>query len=135
MPGLKGIDICERARDALSAAGLKGASVKRLDALTGRGGIVVRLMPSTTQRTYYNGSRDVLCYFQVVSKRRDPLQAMNDCQAAEETVPMADLASRNGSYEISGPAEVDSVAQEVAVGHDGMHVWAVRFRASITVRR
>ena len=134
MAGLKGVDICERARDALVEAGFADVHARRLDALTGREGVVVRLMPSTTQRTYYSGARDVTCYFQVVSKRRDPLQAMNDCHAAAEALPLADLASRNGSYEVSGPAEVDQDAQEVAADQ-GMHVWAARFRVAMTVRR
>lgn len=130
-----GIDICERARDTLEAAGMRGVLVRRLGALSGREGAVVRLMPSATVATYYDGTRDVELPLQVVSVRRDPLAAMADCDLASEVLPLADLASANGSYDLAGPVETDGQPEDSGVTDNGMHVWTVRFRALATCPR
>lgn len=133
MASLNGIDICERARDALAAAGMDDVHVRRLDALTGREGVVVRLMPSRTVRSYYDGTRDVACTFQALAKYRDALRAMNAVDEVAEVLRHADLSSANGSYSLAGQPEQQGYPEEVAVAEDGMHVWAARFSADITV--
>ena len=135
MSGTMGIDICERARDALAGAGMDPVLVRRLDALSGREGAVVRLMPSATVATYYDGTRDVLLSLQLVSVRRDPLEAMADCDLAMDVLPLADLGSANGSYELAGPVEADGQPEDAGVADNGMHVWTARFRAIATCGR
>ena len=132
--GTAAVDICERARDALVAAGAGKVLVRRLDGLSGREGVVVRPMPGTVVSSYYDGSRDVVLRFQVVVKRRSPVEAMDWCDAAVAAILGADLSSANGSYDLAGPAWVEEDAQEVALGDDEMHVWAVRFGAAATRR-
>lgn len=120
------VDICERAVDALRAAGVVDARGTRIGALTGKDGIVVRLMPPTTLARYFDGSRRLQLTLQVISKRLDATEAMADCEHASGILMGADLASANGSYELATAPEVDGDIEQLALDADLRHVYAVR---------
>lgn len=124
------IDICERAVEALRAAGVE-VTGQRLDRITGKDGTVVRMMPPRTVATYFDGSRRIDCTLQVISKSLDPVEAMAECERASDALRAADLSSANGSYEVAAPAEPDGDIEELAVGTDRRHVWAVRLIVQI----
>lgn len=125
-----GIDICERAAEALRAAGIE-AQARPLARLDGKDGTVVRLMPSVTRRQYMDGRRLLDCYVQVVSKSLDEYGAMETCDEAARVLRSADLASANGSYELCGLAEQDGDVERLGVGTDRRFVWGVRLVAKI----
>lgn len=124
------IDICTRAVDALKAAGI-AALGQRIDHITGKDGVVVRTMPPRTVATYFDGSRRIDMTLQVIAKSLDPVEAMAACERASDILRAADLSSANGSYELAAPAEPDGDMEEITVGTDRRHVWAVRLVAQI----
>lgn len=127
------IDICEVAARALRGAGID-AQARLLSAVDGKDGVVVRLMPSVTRRTYMDGRRQLDCRVQVVAKSLDEYGAMDLCERAARALCSEVLASDNGSYEVVGLAEQDGDVERLAVGTDRRHVWAVRVVAKI-IRR
>ncbi len=127
------IDICERAVDALRRAGIDALG-QRLDRVTGKDGVVVRMMPPRTVASYFDGSRRIDCTLQVIAKSLDPVEAMAECERAADAIRAADLSSANGSYELAdqaSPAEPDGDIEELAVGTDRRHVWAARLVVQI----
>lgn len=128
------VDLCERARDALLAAGMRGVHAERLDRVKGKDGVVVRPLPPAVRREYYDGTRLVDYRFQVVAKSLDAIEAMGLCDEALRALRSADLASGNGSYEAVGRPEPDGDVEELAVGEDGRHVWAARLVQKIRRR-
>lgn len=129
----EGIDLCDRAVDALREAGMDVLG-QRIDRITGKDGTVVRMMPPRTLAEYFDGSRRVNATLQVIAKRLDPVEAMAECERASEVLRGSDLDSANGSYEVAVPAEPDGDMEELAVGSDRRHVWAVRLAVQI-IRR
>nr|UWH96134.1 MAG: hypothetical protein [Bacteriophage sp.] len=71
------IDICARAVEELKSAGMDVLG-QRIDRMTGKDGIVVRMMPPRTVATYFDGSRRVNCTLQVIAKNLDPIEAMSE---------------------------------------------------------
>ena len=127
------IDICERAVDALKKAGIDALG-QRIDRITGKDGVVVRMMPPRTVATYFDGTRRIDCTLQVIAKSLDPIEAMAACECAVEALRSADLSSANGSYELADPAypaEPDGDVEELAVGTDRRHAWAARLVVQI----
>lgn len=127
------IDICERAVDALKKAGIDALG-QRIDRITGKDGVVVRMMPPRTVATYFDGTRRIDCTLQVIAKSLDPIEAMAACERAVEALRAADLSSVNGSYELADPAypaEPDGDVEELAVGTDRRHAWAARLVVQI----
>lgn len=131
---MEGIDICEVAAGALRAAGMEGVTTQPLSRLDGKDGVVVRLMPSVTRRTYMDGRRQLDCYVQVIAKGLDEYGPMELCDEAARVLRSADLSSTNGSYEACGAAEQDGDVERLAIGTDRRHVWAVRLVTKI-IRR
>ena len=127
------IDICERAVDALKKAGIDALG-QRIDRITGKDGVVVRMMPPRTVATYFDGTRRIDCTLQVIAKSLDTIEAMAACERAVEALRSADLSSANGSYELADPAypaEPDGDVEELAVGTDRRHAWAARLVVQI----
>lgn len=124
------IDICDRAADALRKAGIEVLG-QRIDRLTGKDGSVVRMMPPRTLARYFDGSRRMEATVQFIAKRLDPTEAMAECERASDALQAADLESANGSYRLVSQAEPDGDMEELAVGADRRHVWAVRLTAQI----
>lgn len=121
-----GIDVLDRAVAALRAAGVAEAQARPLSRLDGKDGVVVRMMPPITRRTYFDGSRMVDCPLQVIAKSLDELAAMETCEKAARILCSADLSSANGSYRSIDGAEPDGGAERLSVGSDGRFVWAAR---------
>lgn len=125
------IDICEVAARLLREAGIASARAQPLTAIDKKDGVVVRLMPSVTRRTYMDGSRLLDCYVQVVAKSLDEYEPMDACERAARVLTSSDLSSENGSYEIVGLADQDGDVERLGIGTDRRHVWAVRIVAQI----
>lgn len=127
------IDICDVAAEALRDGGIDGAKALPLSRLDKKTGVVVRLMPLVTRRTYMDGSRQLDCYLQVVAKGDvgDEYGPMDTCERAARVLCAADLSSRNGSYVLCGDAEQDGDVERLGIGTDGRHVWASRVVAKI----
>lgn len=125
------IDICEVAAAALRAAGMAEAKAQPLTSLDRKDGVVVRLMPPVTRRTYMDGSRLIDCTMQVIAKGLDEYAPMDACERAARVLTGADLSSANGSYEAVGLAEQDGDVERLGIGADRRHVWAVRVREQI----
>ena len=126
------VDICERACDALRDAGMADVRGTRMNALSGKDGLVVRQMPPVTLARYMDGTRRVELRVQVVSKRLDPVEAMSDCERAASALQDADLSSANGSFELVGAPEVDGDTEQLALDADLRHVFAVRLACQAT---
>ncbi len=130
----EGIDICDRAAEALRAAGIDAVLTQRIDRITGKDGVLVRMMPPSTVATYFDGTRRINCTLQVIAKSLDPTEAIAICDKACDVLKTADLTSKNGSYELADPAypvEPDGDVEELAVGVDRRHVWAIRLVCQI----
>ena len=131
---MMGIDIHERVRDALSAAGIRDVTAGRITAATAQDGVVVRLMPTVTTARYMDGSRRCDCYFQVIAKgrRSDGAEAPADvCERAIGVLRDATLESANGSFSLVSRPEPDGDVEELAVGGDRTYVFAVKFVCKI----
>lgn len=129
------IDICERAADALNGSGEFAQTVQTglLTALT-KSGCVVRLMPASNVKHYMDGSRREDCNFQFIAKGEpgdDEAVVAGLCEAALRALRWADLASANGSYTLVSRPEPVGDVDELAVGNDGRHVYAVAFKCVI----
>lgn len=128
------IDIHERVRDALSAAGFKNVTAGRITAATAQDGVVVRLMPTVVTARYMDGSRRCDCYFQVIAKgkRSEGAEAPADlCERAIDVLRDAVLESANDSFTLVSRPEPDGDVEELAVGGDRTYVYAVRFACKI----
>lgn len=122
------IDVAEkRIRDA----GFGKTYFRRLDSSAKREGIVIRVLPATTLGRYFDGSRDVRYYFQIIVKRRSEERAMNECDAIADLLERADLSSEDGSYSVTS-CVVDSEPQELELNESNMYAWKVVLMASIT---
>lgn len=127
------IDLVDVLAERLREAGFDDAGVRRLADLD-RGGIAVRRIPSTTTATYYDGFRSVDYLCQVVVARESEAAAIDECAEIAQTVPTLDLTSQNGSYRLTSVG-IYSDPQEISQPEDGIHVWAVRFKAIMTLKR
>lgn len=124
------IDLVDRARDFLADHGYE-AHVKRLDAFTGKEGIVLRRVPSTVTGRYFDGGEAVSYIYQVVVRRRSEREAMEQCCDIAELLKGAWLESGNGSYAFVGQ-EVYTEPQELKLDEANYYAWEVRIEASIS---
>ena len=112
----------------LREAGFADASTRKLAELK-RGGIAVRRLPYTVIDSYFDGTRCLAYPIQVVVAREGELQAIDECCAIADLLPMADLRSENGTYRITS-CEVYTEPQELEMeGYPA--VWECRLRAFI----
>ena len=127
------IDLCERAARLLTESGLEGVSLRRLDEITGKEGIVVRRMPSTVSESYYDGTRVLDAPYEVIVRRRSEERAMEECSLAAEMLEGVTLESSNGSYRPSGTdgQQVYTAPQEMALEEANFYAWHVRMHAAI----
>lgn len=125
------VDICKRALAALHAGGMPQLLGERIDRLTGKDGVVIRMLPPHTVATYFDGTRRMDYTLQVIAKSLDPLEAMSLCEQACEILRTADLSSANGTYELAASAEPVSDIEEITIGADRRHVFCVRLTAQI----
>ena len=123
------IDFADVLAMRLREAGYADASCRQLSCLKD-GGISVRRLPATTTAEYYDGRRRLSYPVQVAVARESELQAMDECCAIAELVSSLDLASRNGTYVLTG-AGIYTEPQALEVS--GLpYVWQCRVAADLT---
>lgn len=116
-------------RDALRAMGYD-AHTKRLDAFTGREGIVLRpLAYSVTERDYAGGEAGDFAY-RVIVRRRSAAQAEEDCRELAALLPTVEAGA---AARVAG-CRVQVEPQELELDEAGFHAWEARIAAHI-VRR
>ena len=125
------IDICERAKKLLEEAGFTNVSLKRLDETTGKEGIVIRPMPTTTVDRYYDRSRGEQYVYSITVRRRSERDAIDDCFKIAGLMRYASLDSGNGSYEFV-EQEIYTEPQEQFLDEQNFYGWQVRIMATIT---
>ncbi|MEG2369204.1 MAG: minor capsid protein [Raoultibacter sp.] len=123
------IDVVDVAALKLKEAGYE-TSVKRLDELDSREGVVLRRLPATVTARYADLGQSVAYVFQAIVKRRDEERAIDDCEKITNLLVHADLASRNGSYVFTN-AEVYTEPQELELNESGYFIWEARIRVNI----
>jgi len=126
------IDLVDKAADYLRAKGYKDASVRRLESLIGREGIVVRRLPTIPTGTYQDRTRSLDYLYQVVVRRGSERQAMEECSDIAELLCNTTLMSGNGSYRMSAQ-DIYTEPQELPLEDTGFYAWEVRICASITI--
>lgn len=127
------IDLHEQALAYLQGQGFKGLTLKRLDQMTGKEGIVVRPLPGALQEAYYDGTSIVLQPYQIIVRSRSEERAMEQCSAARDALEGVTLCSANGSYQPYGTdgQQVQIAPQELALEESNFYAWHVRMGALI----
>ena len=116
---------------ALSEEGVGGVQVRRLSALDGREGCVVRPMPARVATQYINGDAEVEQQVRVICKRRSAADAMSDADAA--TCAMDGLVVEGAD----GPALLScdgDMCQELELNDQDFTTWEARATARYTKR-
>jgi len=126
------VDLVDRVRDALLLNGHADAHVKRLDSFTGKEGICIRRLPSTTVNRYIDRSRTAEYVYQVVVRRRSERAAMDECCDIADLLDGMRVESGNGSYRFSSQ-EVYTEPQELELDEANFYAWHVRMVASIEI--
>lgn len=127
------IDLPDMAARLIEAAGHEGVTLRKLDQMTGKAGIVVRRIPSAITGRYYDGEREVACVYQVVVRNRSEVRAMQLAAELEDLLDGAEVRSGNGSYEFVAQ-EVYTPSQSLETGEEGFYAQEFRIRALIETR-
>jgi hypothetical protein len=125
------MDLLDVAERRIREAGYGTTYFRRLDAATKKEGIVMRPLPCTTKGKYYTGERDVLFYFQVMSKRRSEEQAMGEAMRIADLLEKSDMRSMDGSYRITS-LDIDTEPGEIEASESLYYIWGFTALASIT---
>ena len=124
------VDVCEVIRAVLEAAGYKPVYVKRLDALTGKEGIIVRPSYLQTARRYSDRTYTTDYIANVMCRFHSEQAAMQACYGIRDLLDGAALPSINGSYRWTS-TEVYTEPQEIALDEADMFVWSVQLTVRI----
>ncbi len=123
--------ITRAARERLAEEGLGGAYTKRLDALTGKEGTVVRLVSSMVVDSHYDLGTCLDVTYQVVCRRLSEAEAMADCTAAA-------TALQHHAHPIAGGQVVDqeiyTPPQELELNESGYYAYETRLIAHVAQR-
>ena len=123
------IDLMERAQDALVEAGFPNVKLRPL--AKDEQGLSLRRDPSTVIRTYMNGVQEVQFVIAVYARFEDEAEAIEAADLASRTLRFANLASKNGSYTVTGATEYSGVTE--AETHTGpLSTYVVGVRVDIT---
>ena len=131
MDDIPRIDLLERCKDALLAAGFPAV---KLRPLTGnKEGVSLRRDPSTVVQTYMNGVKDVQFILSIYARYEDEGKAADACDLASRVLERADLSSQNGSYDVTSVREYSGVRQaEIPTG--ALNTYVVGMRIDITTK-
>lgn len=104
-------DLVDSIQDFLLEGGFE-VSKKPFDAFTGIEGSYMLLMPGTVLFRDFDRSKHISQPFQIVVKRIDELQAIEECQAIEDYLDDTVIPSLNGSYRMV-KTEVYTTTQKI----------------------
>lgn len=126
------IDVPEQAVKLIKAQGYENVFLKRLDALTGREGIVVRRIPSTVTGYDYTRSKELAYLYQVIVRTRSPKEGMETAEELEKLLDGANLRSGNGSFFFVSQ-ETYTPTQELELDESGFYAYEFRIKAVIMI--
>lgn len=121
------IDLVDVAATMLEESGLAPIRIRPL--MDNEEGVCIRRVPSTVTSMYMDGTQEIAYLFELYIRRESEEQAINECETAINTLDMATIASKNGSYRFiscsiySHLSEVERTAPQ--------HTYKVGFRAEI----
>lgn len=128
---MAGIDLVYRVRDFLQAEGYD-VSTKRLDALTGKEGNVLRHIQFARTAEYYDGTVEGDVVFQLICRSHEEMKAAQDCCDMAEDIEGMTVTTNNGSFVMdSGGIEIYTEPQELRLDEANMYAWEARFKAHI----
>ena len=123
------LDLMDRCKDALESQGFPCVLLRPL--VKNEEGVSLRRDPSTTVKSYMDGTKDVQFILSIYARYKDEGMAADTCDLASITLQRADLASINGSYDVSSVREYSGVRQaEVPTGE--LNTYVVGMRIDIT---
>ena len=114
---------------ALSEEGIEGVQVRRLSALDGREGCVVRPMPARVTTQYINGDMEVEQQVRVVCKRRRAADAMSDAEDAAYAMDGLAVYGAEGMALLSCDGDM---CQELELNDQDYTIWEARATARYT---
>lgn len=123
-------DLVEVVRDAVRALGYSDVSLQRFSVVTASEGVYVRERPASVVTTYMDGTRELSCPIDVMVRSASERAARARSAEIADVLQVADLTSRNGSYELSSHV-VSGLPQEIEVDKGGYYTWAVTVTATI----
>lgn len=126
------IDLPDMAARYIQRAGYEGVTLRKLDEMTGKTGIVVRRIPSAITGRDYSGSVSLAFVYQVVVRLRSEVAAMQTAAELCELLDMAEIPSGNGSYQFVAQ-EVYTTPQSLETGESGYHAQEFRIKALIEI--
>ena len=124
------IDVCEAMRDALTSAGFSGVSLRRLDEMTGKEGIVIRQVTPMVSRRYADRSWTTDVVVGAYCRYRSEHEAMTVCSAVRDVLDWLALPSPSGGYAWTA-TEVYTEPAELAFDEAGMYTYLVQFKVTI----
>lgn len=115
---------------SLTAAGLEPVYLRRLTAIDGQEGVVVRPGTMRVATEYINGSCDVELPVRVIVKRRRASQAMAEAEDAADALDLRVLGV--GGTEVTVAAAADR-ARELELSDSDWSVWEADVTASYRI--
>ena len=113
---------------ALGAEGIE-AMPRRISALDGREGCVVRPMPARVSVQYINGDMEVEQQVRVIVKRRKAAEAMSAAEDAACAMDGLVVAGREGDAALSCSGDM---CQELELNDQDFTIWEARATARYT---
>jgi hypothetical protein len=128
MSSLVASAIVSAVADVVEGAGVSPVYERRLQAIDGQEGAVVRTGAQTTAALYIDGQADVRVPVRVLCKRRSATQAMTDAEKAWDAMDGMSLAVSGIPISI----EPSGVPFELSIDESGFSVWEADAAAAYT---
>lgn len=126
------IDVVEQAKKLIEAEGYQNVTMRRLDAMTGREGIVLRKLPSTFEGRYQDRSRNLAYLWQVVVRTRSASEGQETAEALAMLLDAAQLPSGNKSYWFVAQ-EIYTPVQELELDESLFYAYEFRVRTDVLI--
>ena len=123
------IDVVEQAKKLIEAEGYQNVTMRRLDAMTGREGIV---LPSTFEGRYQDRSRNLAYLWQVVVRTRSASEGQETAEALAMLLDAAQLPSGNKSYWFIAQ-EIYTPVQELELDESLFYAYEFRVRTDVLI--
>lgn len=121
-------EIIKRAKSTLEAHGIKGVYLRRLDEMTGKEGLIIRLLPITRSDTHFDLSECLQVPYQVIARFRSDSEAFEMCSKAVEILEHCVFPIEGAHL---SDQEVYTYPQELEVSESGFYVYEARLTAQV----
>lgn len=122
-------EIVKGAKTTLESQGFHGIYLRRLDEMTGKEGIVIRLLPITRTDTHFDLSECLEIPYQIIARFRSDSEAFDECSKAVELL-------EHRTYPLDGgyltDQEVYTYPQELELSESGFFAYEARLAAQVT---